>query len=482
MGLILSTKQMTKKIFFSIIHILIFSIYFIKAQTIDDVCKINLPVVIINTENNEMPTCEYIEHPAGAVGVGIINATKVPCSITIRMHDKNLYESGEYKADTSGATIKIRGNTSAQGAQKPYKLKLEKKADLLLRNNDEKYKDKDFLLLSTLNNCLKTYIGFTLNELMDMPYKPGAMPVNVFINNEYKGLYYLVESVKRNKKCRIDVDKETGYIFEYDAYWWNEDYSIPLDFDISAMRFTLKYPDSKEATYEQKDYIEQWLKDMQIAVLDGKGEEYLDLDTCARWIIAHDLLGTADGAGCNLFFAKADNTAVSKAYTPTLWDFDSICKENEEWSSPHTGGYFFFYQLFHHDKKQTFATAYCKTWINMTNSAVTKKLVNTIKKYASSEEGKEFEKSYNMTVTKYRKKTSNWKILDDANYYENWFAERELWLEEAINIQYPKIVTNLKQKHNNTKHYKTYDPLGRRTHTSYEGIKIKNGEKFLERH
>ena len=36
--------------------------------------------------------------------------------------------------------LKIRGNHSAYSEKKPYKIKLQKKADLLLRNNDDVYK------------------------------------------------------------------------------------------------------------------------------------------------------------------------------------------------------------------------------------------------------------------------------------------------------------------------------------------------------
>ena len=129
---------MNKKRLSISICIFIISILEMGAQTLNEICEIGLPVIIINTVNNEEPTCEFVTSPEGATGESITNATKVPCSITIRLHDEILYESGLYKADTSGATIKIRGNTSTTLRAKPYKLKLEKKADLLLRNDDDK--------------------------------------------------------------------------------------------------------------------------------------------------------------------------------------------------------------------------------------------------------------------------------------------------------------------------------------------------------
>ena len=39
------------------------------------------------------------------------------------------YDSGDYVDGESGMTLKIRGNTSAWQLRKPYKIKLQKKAD-----------------------------------------------------------------------------------------------------------------------------------------------------------------------------------------------------------------------------------------------------------------------------------------------------------------------------------------------------------------
>lgn len=484
---------MNKRHLFIIICMLIISIVEIGAQTLNEVCEIGLPVVIINTENNEEPTYEYVTAPEGAVGESITNATKVPCSITIRLHNDTLYESSNYIPDTSGAKIKIRGNTSTRLKAKSYKLKLEKKADLLMRNDDDKYKDKEFLLLIAYKNQLKTYVGFSLNEIIDMPYKPAFRPVNVFLNNKYRGLYYLTESVKRNKDCRINVDKENGYIFEYDAYWWNEDYYIDTEFSNTAMKFTLKYPDTKDITDDQKSYIEQWLKDMQLAVLDGQSDEYLSLDTCARWILAQDFLGISDGAGCNLFFAKTDNTSESKAYPATLWDFDCICLSENEWSSPHKGKFFFNY-LFNNDKDTSFITAYCKEWFNFSKSQVADRLIQTLYEFATSDEGKAFEKSYNLTSIRYNSNEPTLNIIAQVESYEEWFTKREEWMEETIfDTYFPKMyfipghTTATHNIHSNDPfdkgsfNYRNYDFLGRRMPSSYKGMQIINRKKVIVR-
>jgi len=121
----------------------------------------------------------------------------------------------------SGITLKIRGNTSAYGNIKPYKINLQTKADLLNRGNDETYADKDWILIN--GDKMNTIVGFKISELIGMSWTPAYQFVHVVLNGQFRGLYLLMESVKRNPRCRLDVDKESGYIFEHDAYWWKED-------------------------------------------------------------------------------------------------------------------------------------------------------------------------------------------------------------------------------------------------------------------
>lgn len=64
------------------INIFLFLLLFclnLKAQTdfsFENISKIGLPVISINTLNGEEPTCDYITHPEGSMGESITNATK----------------------------------------------------------------------------------------------------------------------------------------------------------------------------------------------------------------------------------------------------------------------------------------------------------------------------------------------------------------------------------------------------------------------
>lgn len=107
------------------------------------------PVTLyITTIDGEEPTFDIVYPPRGAAGVGIGNRTKVMGRMVMTTGTDTLYDSGEWAEGTSGMSIKVRGNTSAASAkeQLPYKIKLVKKADLLMRGS-KVYKHKDWVLL-----------------------------------------------------------------------------------------------------------------------------------------------------------------------------------------------------------------------------------------------------------------------------------------------------------------------------------------------
>ena len=140
-----------------------------------------LPVLVVETVDHEEPTCDYVSAPAGCMGQTIRNATKVPGRLVMYQRivgvDSVTYDSGDYVKDVSGMTIKIRGNTSAYHDKKPYKIKLQKKKDLLLRGNEDVYEDKEWLLIR--DQFLLTTAGFIVSDLLGMPWTPehtSAMP------------------------------------------------------------------------------------------------------------------------------------------------------------------------------------------------------------------------------------------------------------------------------------------------------------------
>ncbi len=393
---------------------------------IQDLINNDLPLIVINTINEEEPTCDLADTPEGCIGNTITNATKVPGRMYIILGNDTLYDSKDYQDDKSGLTIKIRGNSSAYFAlKKSYKIKLQKKADLLCRGNDAVYKDKDWVLLredESLTNCMT---GFCVAKIMNFTWIPNYEYVNVVMNGIYRGIYLLAESVKRNSDCRIDVDENSGYIIENDPYWWNEDLYFNSSF---ALNYTFKYPDSDDVTEEQLKYIQKAIDVAEISLDDGTYTEYIDVNSFANWCLTHDLLGTYDEAGSNIFLSKYDSTSNSKFKMETPWDFDTIEQCQNDWANVHNSIAFFYYKLFNSYNPE-FILIYKSLWEEKGDSVICK----IIEKLDS------FEHSALATAIDYYSPLD--KKIDFLNYAtiseqieesKQWFSHRKEWLDDAI--------------------------------------------------
>ena len=389
------------------------------------ILKLGLPVLDIETVNHEEPTCDYVSCPPGSMGGGIANATKVPGHLNIYVGNdaKNpVYASGEYNKDVSGMTIKIRGNTSAYPSKKPFKIKLQKKADLLLRGDDATYKDKDWILLR--DPTLLTITGCKISELMGLQWAPKCHYVNVLFNGDFRGMYLLIESVKRNPKCRLDV-AEDGYIFALDPYWWNENSQYVNSVFTPSYNYTFKYPDWEDMSQSQIDYIQGAVSNYEYSVAQGTYPKYIDVPSFAAWLLGHDLFGTYDSGGSNMYYTKYDATDETKIRMANMWDFDSSEQLRDAWSNLHIHR---FPQFFATPNKE-FSREYVRKWDEVKGTFFTD-ILKFIDDFAQSAEGKGFDKSIPLDNSRWS--YGNQGLSAEVKRAHDWFDRRKVWLEGAI--------------------------------------------------
>ena len=315
----------------------------IKACYMEEPRSVAFPRVEITTENYIWPQCDFVQSPDGCWGAGITNAFYEQCIVTLYNENNEVVysSSAENGQDEEflGAKLKIRGNTSAtysSNQRYPYKLKLDKKYDLLepligRPDDSEAYADKDWVLLNYGADGYRI-CGDAIADAVETEWSPDYCYVSLYLNGEYRGLYVLSEAVEEgsgesDEKWRVNVDSD-GYVFECDAYWWNEDlyFSTPMT-ENTPMYFTFKYPDSDQITQDSFEYaylrndmieFEQALQKDDDSYLD-----YIDLDSFVKWLLVSDYLCINDGGGCNIFLYKKDSTSDTKITMGPNWDFDS---------------------------------------------------------------------------------------------------------------------------------------------------------------
>ncbi|GAB6982173.1 CotH kinase family protein [Prevotella dentasini] len=444
----------------------------------DSVLSLGLPVVLVTTVDAEEPSCEYVSHPEGCIGDGTKNATKVPGRVVVRQGNDVLFDSGDYLKKESGMTIKIRGNSSAYQDKKSFKIKLEKKGDMLSRGDDKTYKDKNWVLLKNDVLCLNTLIGMKTQELLHRGWTPAVRCVNVVINGDYRGVYMLGEAVERNEKCRIDVDKNNGYVIEEDPYWWNEDVSFAggylSDWYLDYFKYTFKYPDADELTPEQLSYIKTAVYNLEKSIEDGTYPDYMDVRSFASWLLAHDLLGDNDSAGSNMFLTKYDDTAESKFRMGPLWDFDAIMRMPDIWARIHDE--YYFGRLFG-SSNRTFAETYEALWNEITPTFFDE-MTAFLQAYPQTEEGKAAERSRQADWDRWADSNFNPKggtLAEDVVAAVNWFTARKAFLSSQIATLGVSTVSADKPLRSG----EYYNLQGQRVSPTTKGLLIHNGRKVF---
>lgn len=295
--------------------------------------NLNYPLIEFVTKEGLYPCGDRKDAPEGCVGTTTINDEYVEAITSIYNEKNEMIYSSSDKDDFSSSKIKIRGNTSSVGNKKPYKLKLNKAADLLAnlipgrKDCGINFKHKEWVLLNE-GDSFKQIAGMSLGAVACLEYAPRCRYINVAINGDYKGLYILSEAVTKGKgegdeQSRVKIS-DSGYLIEKDPYYWTEDlyFSSPI---IRHSRWTFKYPDPDDITVESPEftYIENYVNELENYLIsnDEKVFDYIDLASFSQYSAARFYMCSADPAGTNIFLYKFDNTKESKIKFGPLWDF-----------------------------------------------------------------------------------------------------------------------------------------------------------------
>ena len=227
--------------------------------------------------------------------------------------------------------IRGRGNASWGFAQKPYRLKFDKKAQLL----DAPAKAKKWTLLSPYGDksMMRNILAFEISRRVGAKYTPYCQPVDVIFNGEYRGCYQLCDQIDI-REGRVDITEMKpedntgdaltgGYLIEIDAYaskekcyfWSNK--GIPV---------TIKSPDDEKITAQQKKYIEEYFNNVLNKVFSDHfiHEEWgyyphFDIDSFLKHFIIGELSGNTDTYWSVYMYKERGD---QKLYTGPVWDFD----------------------------------------------------------------------------------------------------------------------------------------------------------------
>lgn len=278
-----------------------------------------LPVLYIQTENNAPITSKE----------NYINATYY-------LDNKGLsdYQSIGSKAQPLNMEIRGRGNyTWREFDKKPYRIKLTEKQPLLGMT-----KSKHFALLAHADDSkgfMRNAIGFQLSKLIGITWTPTAKPLEVVLNGDYIGLYFLTETIRVDKD-RVNiveqVDEATdpiaitgGWLVEIDNY--RDDPQVIItegDYNNTETAFTYKTPEVLSSAQEQ--FLKEEMERINTLIYGDKNSDelwkYLDMEALARFYIVQELTDNYESfhGSCYLYRQMGEG---EKWHFGPVWDFGS---------------------------------------------------------------------------------------------------------------------------------------------------------------
>ena len=278
-----------------------------------------LPVLYINTEkhHNIDSKEEYLHADWWLDNMGI-----------------EVYESIGSPSEPQGMLIKGRGNYTWTAAKKPFRIKLDEKQALLGMK-----KNRHFCLLSHGDDHfakLKNTMGFELSRRIGLAYTPEQRPVEVVLNGQYIGLYFLTEKI-RVDKYRVNIEEQNdgetdetnitgGWLLEIDN---NQDANTLVFQEANTGEWYDRLwitPHSPEVlSDEQRQYITMLIETTNAAIYNPdksstEWEQYINIDTLACYYIVGEMLDDIEyfSGSCYMYKHRGDS---SKLMFGPVWDF-----------------------------------------------------------------------------------------------------------------------------------------------------------------
>ncbi len=262
--------------------------------------------------------------------------------------------------------VKVRGNSTAKGSEKPYRIKFDKKQNMLGLHDGEKY--KSWVLLRSFWNLCPDYTAFTVAKALfeGEYYSSDACYVNLYINGSSKGIYLLCEQNQAGKgRAEVyepdenEYQNEIGYFMEIDNYAGDDPYftlnysnnsltdilgvtrQIPKDdFSIKSdintqeqLNFIRKYMEGAyRILYESTSNNTPMMFDSKYNVVSAKGiytprqavEAVFDCESVANMLLLEELAHDYD-VGAGSFYMAVDFSEGSIYPKLTFfapWDFN----------------------------------------------------------------------------------------------------------------------------------------------------------------
>lgn len=431
------------------------------AQTVNFTSS-NLPIVVINTFGQEIPDDYKINARMGIIynGEGIRNNLNDPF---------NNYDGW--------IGIELRGSSSQVFPKKSYAVETRDS-----RGNDISVsllgfpQEEDWVFLGPYNDktLIRDALAYRLAREQGR-YASRSKFFELVINGEYKGVYLLLEKIKRDPN-RVNIKKLNpadttgdavtgGYIIKIDKLdgenndGWYSDFK-PFPQLNTKILYQYHYPSPDEIAGAQKNYIRAFIYAFESTMagpyfsdsLIGF-QKYIDVNSFIDYILLNELVKNIDTYRLSTFFYKDRDSRNPKLFAGPVWDFNLAFGNCEYYEAYNSSGWYleyvsefsnipswenffipFWWKKIFND--QNFKIKFRQRWIELRNTVWTNEKINAI-----------IDSLVNLLDESKTRNFQKWQVIgqyvwpnyyvgqsyeDEINYLKNWLNGRLIWMDYQL--------------------------------------------------
>ena len=408
----------------------------------------NLPIMVIDTYGNQIP-----DEPRVDAFMGIID------------NDSGGNNLGDnYNGYNGQITIEKRGNSSQWNDKTPYRFETVNEEG---ENNNVSLlgmpEENDWVLYAPWQDksMIRNILTYKLSNDLGK-YAPRTKLIELYLNDEYRGVYVLMEKIKRDAN-RVDISKLNpdeisgddltgGYILKFDWFFTGDNLG-GFESDIDGNIYNYHYPKPSDIVPEQENYIINYINNFETIMSSDQYADQstgypsiLNVDSFVDFILLQELAKNVDAYRLSTYIFKDKESVDNRLTAGPVWDFNhgyGNCDYGETWEftgwlleyNPEGGDQMsFWWELIWQD--DYFQNKISERYTELRSTVFSENHIYGVIDSLVNELGSSVDRNFSKWPILGTYIWPNYYVFDtfdqEINYLKSWISDRLNWMDSQI--------------------------------------------------
>lgn len=378
------------------------------------------------------------------------------------------------------AGIEYKGQSSLEFPKKSFSIELRQ-----FDSSDYEFplcglpKESDWVLSGPYSDksLLRHITAYNLAQSTGR-YAPRFKLIELMLDDVYRGVYILMEKIKRDGD-RVDIKKLTeddisgndltgGYIIKVDKvdsafYGWTghvDQFNYPDQFQIV---FQYEYPRGEEIMPQQENYIQEYIEEFEEELgeshftdpFDGYNA-FIDVASFIDYMLVREVGKDVDSYRYSTYFHKNQNSQGGKLKAGPAWDFDtgfgnenyssSGARDSSGWMYATQNRIWWFKRLMEDPAYATqFETRYTNLRSTVWGNHQINHFIDSVTNHAADAIERNFELWPILGVYVWPNYFVGNTYEEEKDYLKAWINERMLWMDNQFGYSYIDPTLNIEE-------------------------------------